>query len=73
MTRAVSNSAAPRAGANHPAPSSSPARPAGATPYSVAEHGQAGAVASYCQYLAQHSGLAGAARRELAGAIQSLY
>jgi len=41
-------------------------------PDSVAEHGQAGAVASYCQYLAQHPGLADAARRELAGAIQSL-
>jgi hypothetical protein len=39
----------------------------------VAGHGQAGAVASYCQYLAQHPGLADAARRELAGAIQSLY
>jgi hypothetical protein len=39
----------------------------------VAEHGQAGAVASYCQYLVQHPGLAGAARRELAGAIQSLH
>jgi len=47
-----------------PAPSSSPARPAGATPYSVAEHGQAGAVTLYCQYLAQHPD---AARRELAG------
>ena len=42
-------------------------------PDSVAEHGQAGAAASYCQYLAQHPGLADAARRELAGAIQSLY
>ena len=42
-------------------------------PDSVAEHGQAGAVAFYCQYLAQHPGLADAARRELAGAIQSLH
>ena len=33
----------------------------------------AGAVASYCQYLARHPGLADAARRELAGAIQSLH
>jgi hypothetical protein len=72
MTRAVSNSAAPRAGANHPAPSfPRPAR--WGNPDGVAEHGQAGAVASYCQYLAQHPGLAGAARRELAGAIQSLH
>jgi hypothetical protein len=39
----------------------------------VAEHGQAGAVAPYCQYLARHPELADAARRELAGAIQSLY
>jgi hypothetical protein len=42
-------------------------------PDGVAEHGQAGAAASYCQYLAQHPGLADAARRELAGAIQSLH
>jgi hypothetical protein len=42
-------------------------------PDSVAEHGQVGAVASYCQYLAQHPGLVDAARHELAGAIQSLY
>ena len=33
----------------------------------MAEHGQAGAVALYCQYLAQHPELADAARRELAG------
>jgi hypothetical protein len=33
----------------------------------VAEHGQPAAVASYCQYLAQHPELADAARRELAG------
>jgi hypothetical protein len=39
----------------------------------VAEHGQVGAVASYCQYVAQHPGLVDAARHELAGAIQSLY
>jgi hypothetical protein len=73
MTRAVSNSAAPRAGANHPAPSSSPAPGRWGNPDSVAEHGQVDAVASYCQYLAQHPGLVDAARHELAGAIQSLY
>ena len=43
------------------------------TPDGGAGHGQAGAVAPYCQYLAQHPGLADAARRELAGAIQSLH
>ena len=73
MTRAVSNPAAPRAGANHPAPSSSPARPAGATPTVWPSTARPAAVASYCQYLAQHPGLADAARRELAGAIQSLH
>ena len=72
MTRAVSSSAAPRAGANHRRRRRPPPDPLG-NPDSVAEHGQAGAVASYCQYLAQHPGLADAARCELAGAIQSLH
>jgi uncharacterized protein DUF4326 len=33
----------------------------------VAEHGQVGAVALYCQYLVHHPELADAARRELVG------
>ena len=73
MTRAVSNSAAPR-GWRKPPGAVVVSRPTRwGNPDSVAGHGQAGAAAFYCQYLAQHPGLADAARCELAGAIQSLY